>query len=77
MRTGGHFQDPYGRSAKTMQYMCVFAKEHCRLDGALMYENNLLQIYLKYNHVAVLNVCLDWTDLFVLLLNPGGSREGS
>ena len=28
------FQDPYGRSAKTMQYMCVFAKERCRLDGA-------------------------------------------
>ena len=29
------FQDPYGRSAKTMQYLCVFAKERCRLDGAL------------------------------------------
>ena len=29
------FQDPYGRSAKTMQYMSVFAKERCRLDGAL------------------------------------------
>uniref|UniRef100_A0A671UHG4 THAP-type domain-containing protein n=1 Tax=Sparus aurata TaxID=8175 RepID=A0A671UHG4_SPAAU len=28
------FQDPYGRSAKTMQYMCVFAKRRCRLDGA-------------------------------------------
>ena len=29
------FQDPCGRSAKTMQYMCVFTKEHCRLDVAL------------------------------------------
>ena len=28
------FQDPYGRSAKTMQYACVFAKQCCRLDGA-------------------------------------------
>ena len=27
------FQDPCGRSAKTMQYMCVFAKEHFRVDG--------------------------------------------
>ena len=29
------FQDLCGRSAKTMQYMCVFTKERCRLDGAL------------------------------------------
>ena len=28
------FQDLCGRSDKTMQYMCIFAKEHCRLDGA-------------------------------------------
>ena len=28
------FQEPYGRSAKTMQYMCVFAKERCCLGGA-------------------------------------------
>ena len=30
------FQDLCGRSAKTMQYMCVFAKEHSRLDGPLI-----------------------------------------
>ena len=29
------FQDPYWRSAKTMQYMCVFAKECCRLGRGL------------------------------------------
>ena len=29
-----HFQNPYGRSAKTMQYMCVFTKRRCRLDRA-------------------------------------------
>ena len=28
-----HFQDPCGLSAKTMQYMCVFAKERFRVDG--------------------------------------------
>ena len=28
------FQDPYGRSAKTTQYVCVFAKERCLLDEA-------------------------------------------
>ena len=27
------FQDLCGRSAKTMQYMCVFAKERSHLDG--------------------------------------------
>ena len=27
------FQDLCVRSNKTMQYMCVFAKEHCRVDG--------------------------------------------
>ena len=42
-----------------------------------MYENSLLQIYLKYKHVLVLNVCLDLMNLFLFLLNPGGSREGS
>ena len=31
-----HFQDPCGRSAKTMQYMCVFAKERPRVDGSLV-----------------------------------------
>ena len=29
-----HFQDPCGRSAKTMQYMSVFAKEHFRVYSA-------------------------------------------
>ena len=27
------FQDPCGRTVKTMQYMCVFSKERSRLDG--------------------------------------------
>ena len=30
------FQDPYGWSAKTMQYVCVFEKKRCRLAGALI-----------------------------------------
>lgn len=33
--SGAAFQDPCGQSAKTMQYMCFFAKKR-RLDGALV-----------------------------------------
>ena len=39
-----HFQGPYGRSAKTMQYMCIFAKERFRLDSPLYYLEERVQI---------------------------------
>ena len=51
------FQDQCGRSAKMMQYMCIFAKECSRLDGPSGQFRVHFEIHNELLHLCVPTIC--------------------